>query len=175
MLDTPFLFLTSHPKGQRLTRNEVVAIYDETLTAWPDGNNIKVILRPKSDSVTPFLNANFSGMQNAMEKLRQRREIPVAATDQDNVEQAERTPNSFAGATLSQFITDQPRLRPVELDGIVASVTSMENGSYTLKMRFHLVSKQPSSLAQRFEQFLRSEQTRSLLRANGAVSLMPST
>ena len=174
--DTPFLFVTSHPQPQKLTKAEVVALYDGVLAKWPDGKQIKPILRPKSDSVTPFLISNFDGMQRAMDKMRQRPDVPVAATDQDNIEVAEKVANSFAGATLVQFLTERPRLRTITLDGIEASVEAMEKGSYILKMRMYAVMKSPPSpIAQRFAKFLRSAQAEKLIRESGGVLLSAQT
>jgi phosphate transport system substrate-binding protein len=175
-LDTPFLFVTSHPQPQKLTKAEVVAIYDGVLVKWPDGKQIKPILRPKSDSVTPFLISNFEGMQRAMDKLRQRSDVPVAATDHDNIEAAEKVANSFAGTTLSQFVTERPRLRTIALDGIEASIEAMEKGSYSLKTRMYAVMKvPPSPIAQRFAKFLRSAQAEKLMRESGGVLLSART
>ena len=172
MFETPFVFVTSHPERQNLSKTQVVAIFDEALTAWPDGKAIKIVLRPKSDTVTSYLHANFEGMQAAMDKLRLRRDIPVAPTDQDSAELAEKTPNSFAAATLAQIVTEGPRLRLVDLDGRSASVEAMESGSYPLKLKMLLISKQPSPAANRFIQFLRSDEAKRIFRESGSVSLL---
>ncbi len=174
--DTPFLFVTSHPKPQQLTKAEVVAIYNGTFGKWPDGKEIKPILRPKSDSVTPFLISNFEGMQGAMDKLRQRADVPVAATDQDNIAAAEKIPNSFTGASLVQILTERPRLQTITLNGIEASIEAMEKGSYILKMRMYAVMKSTASpIAQRFASFLRSAEAEKIIRESGGVLLSART
>ncbi len=175
-LDTPFVFVTSHPNPQKLTKADVVAIHNGTLTKWPDGKEIKPILRPKSDSATPFLIANFDGMQAAMDKLRQRVDVPVAATDQDNVKTTATIPNSFAGATLAQILAEKPPLRIITLDGVIPSVEAMEKGSYRLKMRMERVMKSDATpVARRFAQFLRSAEAAKLIRENGGVLLPAQT
>jgi phosphate transport system substrate-binding protein len=172
LLDTPFQFVTSHPNPQVLTKDAVIAIYNGTLTAWPDGKEIRPILRPKSDSAASFLIDNFEGMQTAMDKLRQRIDVPVAATDQDNIEAAVTVPNSFAGATLVQIMTERPRLRPVALNGVHASVAGMELGAYQLKARLDVVIKStPSPVARRFATFLRSATAEKIIRENGGALL----
>jgi phosphate transport system substrate-binding protein len=172
LLHTPFLFVTSHADPQVLTRADVLAIYDGTLTRWPDGKEIRPILRPKSDSASGFLIDNFDGMQAAMDKLRQRMDVPVAATDQDNIEAAVTVANSFAGATLLQIVTEQPSLRPVALNGVHASVAGMELGAYRLKMRLDAVIKAtPSPVARRFATFLHSPTAKKLIRENGGAPL----
>ena len=172
LLHTPFLFVTSHPDPQVLTKAAVVAIYNGTLTAWPDGKEIRPILRPKSDSATSFLIDNFEDMQAAMDKLRQRVDVPIAATDQDNIEAAVTVANSFAGATLVQLMTERPSLRPIAINGVHASVAGMELGAYRLKMRLDAVIKAtPSPVAQRFATFLHSAAAEKIIRENGGAPL----
>ena len=170
-LDTPYIFVTSHPKPQALSKAEVVAIYDGRMMAWPDGKEIKPILRPKSESATLFLLAKFDGMGPAMDKLRRRPDVPVAATDQDNVEAAEKVPNSFAGMTFLQFITENPKLRPVSLDGLNASAEAAIAPNYPLSIQFYNVIKvNPDQTTARFVAFLRSDEAAKIT-ANGGGTL----
>jgi phosphate transport system substrate-binding protein len=170
LLDTPFLFVTSYAQPQKLSKKDIVAIFDGGLNKWPDGRDIRPVLRPKADSVTPFLISAFEGMQPAMDKLRQRQDVPVAATDQDNKDTAEKVPDSFAGMTLVQFVTESPRLRPIALDGADASVATMESGAYPLKMTLHTVVKaDPSPVVKRFMSFMHSPDGAKIIRESGGV------
>ncbi|MGB8397558.1 substrate-binding domain-containing protein [Bradyrhizobium sp.] len=169
-IDTPFLFVTSNTQNLNLTTADVVAIYNGTITKWPDNRQIKPILRPKSDTASAFLIANIPGMQSAMDKIRQRTDVPIAATDQDNLQAAEAIEASFAGMTLTQFIADRPRLRAIMLDGVQPSVDNMLDGKYSLKTTLHLVMRaQPSAATQRFIAFVRTPQAQKLIRENGGV------
>lgn len=175
-LDTPFALVTSHPKPQVLSKSQVVAIHDGSLRQWSDGKEIKPILRPKSDAAAAFMAASFEGMPAAVDKLRQRPDVPVAATDQDNVEAAQKTANSFAGMTLVQFTTEGPRLRLITLDGVEPSVDAMQTGRYALKMRLHLAtSTELSPVVRRFLQFLRSPEGVRIVSENGGVLVSTST
>ena len=109
-------------------------------------------------------------MGPAMEKLRTRPEVPVAATDQDNLAMAERVPNSFAGTTLLQFLTENPRLHPIALDGKAGSVEAMEDKTYRLSMRLHVVTKANATPgARRFLEFLRSPAAEKVIRESGGA------
>ena len=170
LLQTPFIFVTSHPQGQKLTKSDIVAIHDGGLVKWADGSDIRPVLRPKSESATSFVVSNFEGMQAAMDKLRQRHDVPVAATDQDNRDMAEKVPNSFAGMTLLQFITETPRLRAIELDGLQPSVAAMEDGTYKLAITLYVVGQtDPSPVARRFISFLYSAEAARLIRDSGGM------
>jgi phosphate transport system substrate-binding protein len=176
LLHTPFVFVTSHPDPQMLTKWAVVAIYDGTLTRWPDGKEIRPILRPKSDSTSSFLIDNFEDMQDAMDMLRQRMDVPVAVTDQDNIDAAVTVANSFAGATLLQIMTERPSLQPIALNGVHASVTGMELGAYRLKMRFDaVITSTPSPVVQRFAAFLHSPTAEKIIRESGGAPLSART
>ena len=169
-IDTPFIFVTSHPRPMTLEKSDVLAIYNGELTRWPDGKEIKPILRPRSDAVSGYLIANFAGMQSAMDKLRQRPDVPVAATDQDNAEAAEKIANSFTAMTLLQFLTERRRLNVIAMDGIEPSVEHMQNGTYSLKTTLHLVTgAQPPAIAQRFMAFIRTQVAEKLVRESGGV------
>ena len=173
LLETPFAFVTSGPAGLSLRKNDVVAIYGGELTKWPDGEAIKPVLRPKSDAVTLFMLANFAGMSAAMDKLRERPDVPVAPTDQDSVMAAEKIPNSFAPMTLLQYVAERPQLRLIALDGVVPSLQSMEDGTFSLKTTIHVVkTPQPSAVALRFMAFLGSTAAEAIIRENGGQPIL---
>lgn len=169
-LHTPFVFVTSHRNPVALTGADVIAIHDGRMTRWADGSEIKPILRPRSDSVSTFLTERMTGMQPAMEKLRQRPDVPVAPTDHDAAEAAEKIANSFAAMTLVQYLTEKRHLQLIPLDGVTPSIEQMENEKYWLKTTLHLVTRQQASPAvQRFLAFLRTPAAEKLIREHGAV------
>jgi phosphate transport system substrate-binding protein len=169
-IETPFIFVTSNAANVTLTKENIVAIHDGTLTRWADNKEIKPILRPRSDTTSSFLIANFVGMQPAMEKLRQRPDVPVAATDQDNLQIAEKIVGSFTAMTLIQFVTERPRLHAIMLDGIEPSVENLQAGKYSLKMALTFVTGvQNSTIAQRFIAFTGSPQAQKLVRESGGI------
>lgn len=168
-LETPFVFASSHPRPQSLAREDVAAIYDGRKRAWPDGREIKPILRPRSDSVTPWLAAHLPGVGPAMEELRKRQEVPVPATDHDTVQMAEAVPGSFAPATLLQLLAERPRLLPVAFDGVQPSLAALEDGRWRDTFRMWIVTPtQPGAAARRFLVWLETPEAVAILRDNGA-------
>lgn len=168
-LETPFVFASSHPRPQSLAREDVAAIFDGRKRAWPDGREIKPILRPRSDSVTPWLAAHLPGVGPAMEELRKRPEVPVAATDHDAIQMAEAVPGSFAPATLVQLLAERPRLLPVAFDGVQPSLAALEDGRWRDVFRLWIVTPaQPDAAARRFLVWLETPEAVAILRDNGA-------
>lgn len=171
-LETPFMFVSSSPQTIELSRLDVVAIYRGGLRSWPDGSPIRPILRPRSDSVTDVLIAGFEGMKPALEVTRKRPDVPVAATDQDNLTLAQRVAHSFAATTLLQFITERPAVGSIKLDGVEPSLAHMEDGSYLLRVVLHLViPAQISPGTQRFLDFVRTPTAERIIRESGGLPL----
>lgn len=168
-LDTPFVFVTSHPKRQSIAREDVAAIYDGHMRNWSDGREIKPVLRPRGDSMTPWLATHLPGVGQAMEVLRARPEVPVAATDHDNIQLAEAVPGSLAPATLVQYLAERPRLRLVAFGGVDPSLATLEDGRWRDVVRLWIVApEKPTPGAQRFLTWLDSPEAIAILRENGA-------
>ncbi|MBI3434340.1 MAG: substrate-binding domain-containing protein [Proteobacteria bacterium] len=171
LLDTPFMFVSSHPDRQKLTLADVVGIYNGLLTRWPDGKEIKPVLRPKSDSASAYLVDHIPAMREALDTLRKRPDVPVAATDQDNAAMAEKVANSLSAMTLVQYMTERPKLHMVELNGVEPSVATMRSGHYPLRISLYVVEgPQPSAVAQRFLAFLKTPEAEKIMADNGGVA-----
>lgn len=171
---TPFVFVTSHPQADTLRSQDILATYDGKRTAWSDGSRIRLVLRPRSDSSTPALEKRFPGIGLALEALRKRKEIPVAATDQDNVELAERVPGSLTVATLSQIKAERPRISVIALDGVVPSTEALRRGTYTFAADIFLIHRgDVSADGKAFFDFLTSADGPEILEGYGAIANAP--
>ena len=101
---TPFGLATSHPHPNGFKSKDIAQIYQSNDPTWADGTPIRIILRPTTDSDTWLLGQMFPGMSAAMAKARNRADLSIAATDQDNADMAEKHTrlvgrrNSYASA-----------------------------------------------------------------------------
>jgi phosphate transport system substrate-binding protein len=165
---TPFVLVTSQPRPNGFKSSEVAEIFKSRRPAWADGSLIRIIVRPKSDSDTTVLGGMFPGMAAAIEEVRRRPEIPMAATDQDNADMAERIPGSLTAATLSQVKMERRNLRFVAIDGVEPSLDHLESGTYPFaKAIYFVLPAKRKPLAERFVAFLGSPAGRAALRATG--------
>jgi phosphate transport system substrate-binding protein len=163
---TPFVFATSHPHPNGLTLENIADAFQSERAAWSDGSPMRVILRPRSESDTALMGELFPGLAPAMAKARERPDIPVAATDQDNADLAEQTPGSLIGSTLTQLELEERDLRPVAIDGAEPTFENFERGTYRYAKPLHfVVSARPAPLVERFIAFLRSPAGQRSLRA----------
>jgi phosphate transport system substrate-binding protein len=169
-IQTPFVLVTSHPSPNGLSKDDVAAVYKRPDPTWADASPVRVILRPKSDSDTAIWIASFPGMAEALEVARARHDVPVAATDQDNADLAERLQGSLSASTLTQVLTEGRRLRLVSLDGVAPSLDALENGTYPFHKTLHFVLRaEASPSADKFIAFIKSPEGRALLRKTGNI------
>ena len=157
VLRTAYVLATSHRSPYALNSADLPRIFAAENAVWADGTQIRIILRPHSETDTALLGELFAGMDKAIEAARRRAEVPTAATDQDNAALAERTPGSLAGTTATQIKTEHRNLLVVPLDGVAPTLANFESGSYRFaKHLYFIVPRASSAEAQRFMEFLRS-------------------
>ncbi|HVZ53000.1 MAG TPA: substrate-binding domain-containing protein [Pseudolabrys sp.] len=165
VLRTPFVLVTSKPNPGGLKASDLPRIFSEPKPVWADGSSMRLILRPRSEADTALLGAMYPGLDKAIEALRLRPEVPVAATDQDNTRLAERMPFSLTGTTLAQVETEKSDLHIVPLDGVAPTFANFENGSYPYAKRLYfVVSATGAPAALEFMKFLRSPRGLKVLR-----------
>ena len=153
---TPFVFVTSTTGVSDISRADLVSYYGGDRPTWRTGAPVRVILRPVSDAATPFLSELLPGMADAMARARTRKEIPVAASDQDNVELAMSIADSLTGASLVQLLADSAPLTKLSLDGAPPTVEHMTRGEYPRGYRICMVrGRTPSDGALRLIAWMR--------------------
>lgn len=127
---TPFVFVTSTSGVSDISRADLISYFAADRPTWRTGAAVRVILRPVSDAATPFLSELLPGMAEALARARTRGEIPVAASDQDNLELAASVADSLAGAPLVQLLAEPAPLTRLSLDGVPPTVDHMTRGVY---------------------------------------------
>jgi phosphate transport system substrate-binding protein len=171
---TPFCLASSQPNPGNIKSAEIAAFYRNPASVWPDGTPVRVVLRPRVEVDAAMLVNTFPKMADVIEQLRERKEIPVVATDQDNVLLAEKIAGSLAAVTLTQLITEHSHLHLVAIDGVEPTLENFERGAYPYRKDFYFVfphDKKP--LLERFIAFLQSADGERLLRETGNLAVRP--
>lgn len=153
-----------------LSTDELINIYNGTLTHWPDGSLIRPIMRQPGDDNTQQLNALSAELAQAIEKAGTRSGLPFAYTDQEAVEKLESIPGSIGVTTLALLLSEKRFLHPLIINNIEPSVENLANGSYpdALVKHFYLVvPKHTSEKVQHFIDFIRSDKGAQILTDNG--------
>jgi len=167
---TPYGLVSSNPKPGDLARDDVAGFYASSNSTWSDGSPVRVILRPRSESDTTLLGQTFPGMAAAIDQVRTRMDVPLAATDQDNLEMAKAIQGSLVGTSLAQMVTERHQLRFLTIDGVEPTLENLESGDYPYfkPLRF-VVADRPAPLVQRFLAFVESSDGEKLLRHAGCL------
>lgn len=169
-LRTPYVFATSLRAPPGMTEGEIVAAFAAAKAMWPDGIPIRPVLRPRAESDNQVLIALFPGMAAALDAARQRAELPVAATDQDNADTAEGLQGSLIGTTLTQMIMERRDLRLIAIEGVAPTAEALERGTYRPeKVLYFVHPRQPSASAARFMEFLGTNEGVRTLREAGCL------
>lgn len=169
-MKTPFGFVSSRKNPPGLRKGDIEALFKWESATWPDGFPLRLVLRPRSETDTALAGAFFPGMRAAIEHARARSDVPIAATDQDNADLAERLEGSLTGATVTQIRMETRPLSFVDIDGIKPTLENLETGAYPYAKTLYLVAlKSRSADLQSFDAFLRSTKGREALRARGVL------
>lgn len=161
---TPMVFVTSQAKPNGLRSSDLADVFAAQNPKWDDGTPLRIILRTRVDADTVLVGWAVPGLVAAIERARLRTDIPVAATDQDNVNIAQRLPGSLTIAGYGQIVAEKCDLRFVPIDGVNPSLETLADGSYRLQKPFYLVyAAERSAGAEQLLQFLRSAEAQKIL------------
>ncbi len=171
---TPFGLVSSQPSPGDVRSDAIAALFANPHSKWPDGTPVRVVLRPPSENDAALMDRMFPKLGEAIEHLRLRNEIPLAATDQDNVAIAGRIAGSLAAATLTQMLMEKPSLQFLSIDGVAPTLENFERGSYPYGKDIYLVfatGEHPT--LDRFLAFVRSAEGERLLHETGNLAARP--
>lgn len=172
---TPVVFSTHlETTADNITLAELPQIYNGENATWPDGSDLRLIMRPPSESDMKLLASLSPQMQVSVEAALGRNDLLVAVNDQDNATALEKVRGSLGLSTLAQITTENRRLKVLTLDGQQGSVESLRDGDYGHAKILYLVTKPiQSGLVSDFITFMSSEEGAAILGASG--HLVPSS
>jgi len=174
---TPFILAT--PKAvniSSLSSDEIVKIYRGETVAWPNGERIRLILRPATDTDTLLIKKISPEMSNAVDRALSRQGMLIAITDQDCADMIEKTPGGFSFSTLTQVLSEKRQLKIISFNGVTPSIKTLADGSYPLSKSLIMVTKkEPSSLVRKFIDFVRSKEGVEILEETGNLSILGKT
>ncbi|MBK5960608.1 hypothetical protein CCR97_20740 [Rhodoplanes elegans] len=169
-LRTPLAFVSAHPAPPGLRGADLPRLYSESAPRWPDGKPLNVIMRTRAGSENDYLVAFQPTMASALETAYGRSGVPVATTDQENADLAQRVEGSFAVMSVLQLRAEKLDLRPVALDGVEPRAVTLEDRTYPLWVAVcAVVTGEPRPQTTRLLSYLRSPAGLGLLRTYGAI------
>ncbi|MEM5493047.1 substrate-binding domain-containing protein [Hoeflea sp. AS16] len=167
---TPYGLVSSNPNPGDISSADVAAFFSSPTSTWADGSPVRVILRPRNESDTALLGQTFPGMETAIDQVRERVDVPIAATDQDNLEMAKAIDGSLVGTSLAQVVTESHQIQFLTIDGVEPTLENLDNGQYPYTKLYRFIYAENSTpLVQRFLAFVNSGDGAILLREAGCL------
>lgn len=165
---SPFVFVTSKPGVKTLNASTIADFLSGRVMAWPDGQPVRVVLRPTTDGDHVYLASMSPEIAAALTIAHTRSGMVMAATDQDAADEAARLPGSLAVNTLAVLLSETRKLNVIAYNGATPSVNALAAGSYPYYKPCVMVTRgAPGGMAQRFIEFAKSPRGRAILEANG--------
>lgn len=163
---SPFVFATSQKNpASALTADEIIAIWNGKTTTWPNGQRLRLILRPATDSDTDVLKSISPAMEQAVKNALAREGMQMAITDHDSVIAIETVPGALGTSTLALINSEKRSLKALAINGVTPSPKTIADGTYPYFKSMYLLTKakQPSQATQEFVSFVLSTRGREIL------------
>lgn len=173
---TPFVLATSPRTGVTgVGAAEAARLYRGELPNWPNGERVRVVLRPASDADTLDLRAISPEMAAAVDQALARPGMLMAATNQECNALLARTPGTIGPSTLAQLTTEPLGLVALAWEGVAPTLANLRAGRYPFaKPIVAVLPLRPTAGAARFLAFARSPEGRAILEAAGCDPAAPS-
>ena len=153
-----------------LSRADIIGALIGSLVTWPNGERVRFVLRPESDTDSRMLRDLSPQVSRAVDTARGREGMLVALTDQNNADLIEKTPGAVGFSTLSLVRAEQRQVKVLALDGVQPETATYRSGAYGPVKSLYLVTRadaQPAAKA--LVRFLLSPRGRLILERTGNI------
>ncbi len=171
---TPFVLAISEiVEGElRYSTSDILDLYDRKISHWPDRTQIRLVLRPVSETGSRMLVENFPGIEPILARERAARGAIIAHTDQEAMDVGEQTVGSLVTSTLVAIRSEKRFLRSLTIDDVAPSMETLNDGSYSMAITLYSVLGPSSGApARKFLDFIVSVDGRRILRENGCIPI----
>ncbi len=153
-----------------LTTRELVEMYTLKLTTWPNGDQIRLVLRPEGDIDTKILRGLSPAMDKAVSVAQKHKGMIVAVTDPESIDVIEKMPGAVGFAGLSSLVVEETQLNRLSLNGVKPTLQALASGSYPLaKDARFITTEKASPVVKRFLKFVYSPQGRAIAEKAGLL------
>ncbi|MBL8312770.1 MAG: substrate-binding domain-containing protein [Rubrivivax sp.] len=166
---SPLVFAVSvKTKVTGVTLGQLADIYSGQLKNWPDGTQIRPILRQAGDDNTRQVRQISAALDRALTVAEQRPGMPFATNDQETADKIESIPGALGVTTLCLIKSEERSLRALALDGTEATADNAAAGRYPHVKHLYLVTRSEASTdVKRFKAFVNSPAGRDILTRTG--------
>lgn len=166
---SPLVFaVATKTQATSLTLAQLADIYNGKLRNWPDGTQIRPVLRQSGDDNTRQVRQMSPTLDQALSVAEKRPGMPFATSDQEAADKLESIPGALGATTLCLIQAEGRELRALTLDGVEASAANGASGRYPHVKRLYFITRTDTSPeVKRFIAFLGSTAGRDILLRTG--------
>lgn len=170
---TPFVFAVRRGVPvSGITHDDLLKILKGEILKWPNGERIRVVLRPSADADTIFVRNISPEMSVAIDNALAREGMIMALTNQEALDLLEKTPGSLGFSSLSQIESENRSLKMLSYNGVSPSTKNLATGAYPHSMKFSLITKPGVSPSVRqFIDFVLSKEGQNILKTIGNLPI----
>jgi phosphate transport system substrate-binding protein len=159
----------------RITRQELVEIFDGTRRTWSDGSPIVVLQRERGDSSHAAIDRVVPGFAEANERAYEAARWRVLYRD-DAMREALADTSGAIGLFSEGSIPASLPIKALAIDDVLPSPETVRSGAYPFHKDFALVTRDaPQGPAAAFAAFVLSTAGREIIEASGALPLAGTT
>lgn len=168
---TPFVIAVARSDVRSLTIAQIADIYSGKQERWPDGELIRLVLRPAQDGDTSILASFSPAIKEALEKAMARPGMVIGITDQEAAIEIAKHKGGLGTTSLALLRSEKRPLHAVAINGVAPSVKNLSDGSYPYGKALYIVTRgEVEPAAARFIAFIRSAEGRRILAETGHIS-----
>jgi phosphate transport system substrate-binding protein len=155
-----------------VTADWLADVYRGTITRWPNGTPIRLVLRPAHDSDTRIASSYSEPMRQAIAAALERPGLLIEDTAQSATRQLARLEGSLGTANQTQIKSEQLALKLLSIDGVAPDVETIVAGRYRLVRTLYHVTRPDAPAAVRdFIAFIGSEEAAGILTSTGNIAV----
>lgn len=169
-VSTPLVFVSSDASVNDLSFKDLTRIYSGELRRWPDGRDIRLVLRSAFESELLVQRSMSGEMGEALNLALARKDLPVADNDLAALDTLARLRGSLGTTSLGLIHSLGAKVKVLSVEGKVPTVRSASSGEYPWLRTFHAVHRSDLSVHSRsFLNFLYSDLALKLLQDSSFV------
>jgi phosphate transport system substrate-binding protein len=152
------------------TTGELEEIYSGKRRTWPNGEPVRLVLRPLTDVDTTILRGLSPGMSRAIDAAQAAPGMAMAITDPESNELVARMPGAIGATGLCSLVVVKPPLNTLTLNGVPPTLEALADGRYPLAKEISFVTRgTPSAAVTEFFAFLYSAEGRAIAETAGVL------
>jgi len=168
---TPLVIITEkNVRKTGIITQELEDIFTGKNTTWPNGEPIRLVVRPHEDVDSRILGALSPGMTSAINAVRSRPGMIIAVTDPEAYTAVSKTPGGLGATGMTSIIAEKIPVSSLTLNGVTASLKTVASGTYPLSKEISIVTTPGTPpAAHKLIRFLCSPQGRAIASKTGVL------